>query len=352
MPRFERPSAISCSTSLLPRQSARPPAGAARWSRAAGPRRRGRRPSRPDDHADGRDQRLPVGDPLLEQVARRAAGGQGPYGQGRAGVHRQQQHADRRCPRPAAPRAPASPRRCGRAASGCRGRGRRRRRARRAAACIAATSPATADDVAATGGQQLPHALADQHGIVDDDDPRPLDAHAPPRQSRVQGQRHGDRRTGASRPHDQRAAAGVDPVHETAQARCPGRRAPRLRARRRSTLSRSGSTSSTTSTRPGCRGVLGDVGQALGHHEVRRGRGRLVGLTRPRDPDGRRHGRAQRQLLQGVGEAAVDQGGRCDPGGDLAQLGQRLVELVRRVVQDAGDVASRRSPSSPPRQRG
>ena len=38
----------------------------------------------------------PVGDPLLEEVAGRATGRQSAHGQCRAGIHRQQQHADRR----------------------------------------------------------------------------------------------------------------------------------------------------------------------------------------------------------------------------------------------------------------
>ena len=46
-----------------------------------------------DDGADGGDEGLPVGDPLLEQVAGRSAGRERPHGQGRAGVHGQEQHA-------------------------------------------------------------------------------------------------------------------------------------------------------------------------------------------------------------------------------------------------------------------
>jgi hypothetical protein len=77
-------------------------------------------------------------------------------------------------------------------------------------------------------------------------------------------------------------------------------------------------------------GVLGDVGQRLGDHEVGRGLDRL-GQPLARDLDDLdRQRRAHGERLDGGLQPAVGEHGRVDPAGELAQLLERTRELLLR----------------------
>jgi hypothetical protein len=80
-------------------------------------------------------------------------------------------------------------------------------------------------------------------------------------------------------------------------------------------------------------GVLGEVGQRLADHEVRRC------LDRPWQPPGRdldqrdRHRGAGGERGERRAEAFVGQDRRVDPAGQLAQLADRQAQLLRRAAQ-------------------
>ena len=96
-------------------------------------------------------------------------------------------------------------------------------------------------------------------------------------------------------------------------------------------------------------GVLGGVGEGLGDDEVRgglRGRARAAQRRRVGDVDADRDRAAGGQRGQRGVEAAVGEDGRVDAADQVAQLGERLLDLAVRVLQGGGGlrVARRLAP--------
>ena len=78
-------------------------------------------------------------------------------------------------------------------------------------------------------------------------------------------------------------------------------------------------------------GVLGDVGQGLGHEEVGDRLGARAGAARQVDVDGHRHRAARGERAHGRVQTAVGQHGGVDAAGEVAQLDERLLGLAVRL---------------------
>ena len=327
--RFERPSAMSASTSRSRGVSALERVVVALGGRAAARRASGRAPSRPSaTRRSGVDELGEVDHAVLEQVADAPAGSREQrHRVARLDVLREDEHADVRVRARGSQRRARCPRRCGSAACGCR-------RPRRRAACGDLVQQlvgvaACADDLEARLGEQARDALAEQP------------------QSSAITTRTGSPPAAASRrrraEEPRRAVERLDAVGSPRRPGAPPRRRPRRRRRRPRHHGAVRRADAITDAR-GLR-VLGHVGERLGDEEV-------GGGLRAREPavevDGERHRhrRARASDSSAAPRPALGEDRRVDAAGELAQLVERRAQLAvapRRERRASGSSASRAS---------